>query len=71
MRALHMKACTSVETMRGHTNTATVAGTSPCHQKRHADSLYTPRDENGSIERTILPVTERPATRMGRESACQ
>ena len=40
------------------------------HQKRHADSLYTPQDENGKIELTILPVAGRRATRMGRESAC-
>ncbi len=40
------------------------------HQKRHADWLYTPQNENGTIEPTIFPVAGRRATRMGRESAC-
>jgi hypothetical protein len=41
------------------------------HQKRHADGLYTPQDENGKIEPTILSVAGQHATRMGRESACR
>jgi hypothetical protein len=44
---------------------------SDIHQKRHADWLYTPQDENGTIEPPILPVAGRCATRMGRESACR
>ena len=40
-----------------------------CLDKRHADWLYTPQDENGTIAPTILPVARRRATRMGRESA--
>ena len=41
------------------------------HQKRHVDWLYTPPDENGKMERTILSVASQHATRMGRESACR
>jgi hypothetical protein len=51
---------------RGHHASATQN-----HQKRHADWLYTPQDENGKIEPPILPVAGRCATRMGRESACR
>jgi hypothetical protein len=41
------------------------------HQKRHVDWLYSPQDENGRIEHTSLPVAGRPATRLGRKSACR
>jgi hypothetical protein len=41
------------------------------HQKRHVDWLYTPPDENGKMEHTILSVAGQHATRMGRESACR
>jgi hypothetical protein len=41
------------------------------HQKHHVEEIYTPPDENGKMERTILPVAGGPATRMGRESACR
>jgi hypothetical protein len=49
-----------------------VASVNLNHQKRHVDWLYTPPpDENGRIKPTILPVAGRPATRMGRGSACR
>ena len=41
------------------------------HHKRHADGLYTPPDEHGKIEPTILSVAGQHATRMGRERACR
>jgi hypothetical protein len=40
-------------------------------KKRHVEWLYTPPDENGTIELTLLSVAGQHATRMGRESACR
>ena len=64
----------AVGTSRPSRQTATEnAGSSsrPHHQKHHVEEIYTPPDENGKMERTILPVAGGPATRMGRESACR